>query len=524
MSVTSPNSSPVHGGGAERSEAEGEVSATGHSPVSHPAACDDNSPASGGANGIFERFRALIRHSLAARLLTIAIISVFSLVVMGWIAHAQFNRQLVRLLVDPELRSVADILIGDAAPGLAGEIALQDLPYDPRYLQPLSGRYFEVARVEDSGALDVQVTSPSLAGVPIQFGAKVEQRLTGAEAFRAWQYIDINNSGEEPLRIAARVEEIPGVEGRYLFVVAIAPRAILAPAANLVGISFAVFLAFCALMVAAVTVLQIRVGLEPLHELQRDIAEVRRGEHERLRGDYPAELKPVTQELNALVDHNREVVERARRHVGNLAHALKTPIAVLKNAAADGKGEDDVVKQSIDEMEKFVERQLRRARVAARAEARAGATIAYRTPVLQNLEDLVFMMEQKYDHEKAIDISVEAEGDVTFRGEREDLLEMVANLVDNACKYGKSQVVVRLLPAFGDNLFEIVVEDDGPGLGEADLAKAMARGARLDEAAPGQGLGLSILKETVELYAGELLFERGDLGGLKARLRLPATD
>jgi signal transduction histidine kinase len=501
------------------SDPEGDVA---HSPLSHHAARADSSPARGGA---LTRFRDLIRRSLAARLLTIAVVSVFSLMVMGWIAHAQFNRQLLRLLVDPELRSVADILIGDAAPGLAGDIALQDLPYDPRYLQPLSGRYFEVARVQEGGRLDVRITSPSLAGVPIRLEPRVQRALTAPEAFRTWHYVDLEGTGEEPLRIAARVEEIPEVEGRYLFIVAIAPRAILAPAANLVGISFAVFLAFCAVMVAAVTVLQIRVGLEPLHELRRDIAEVRKGEHDRLRGEYPAELQPVTQELNALVDHNREVVERARRHVGNLAHALKTPIAVLKNAAADGKGQDLVMKQSIDEMESFVERQLRRARVAARAESRAGATIAYRTPVLQNLEDLVFMMEQKYDHEKAIDISIEAEGDVTFRGEREDLLEMVANLTDNACKYGKSQVVVRLLPPFGsDGLFEIVVEDDGPGLSDADLAKAMARGARLDEAAPGQGLGLSILKETVDLYAGELVFERGNLGGLKARLRLPSTD
>ena len=128
---------------------------------------------------------------------------------------------------------------------------------------------------------------------------------------------------------------------------------------------------FRALMVAAVSMLQVRIGLEPLHELQRDIAGVRRGDKERLTGEYPAELQPVAHELNALVDHNREVVERARRHVGNLAHALKTPIAVLKNAAGDG-GQNGVMKQSIDEMEGFVERQLRRARVAARAEARAG--------------------------------------------------------------------------------------------------------------------------------------------------------
>ena len=134
-------------------------------------------------------------------------------------------------------------------------------------------------------------------------------------------------------------------------------------------------------------------------------------------------------------------------------------------------------------------------------------------------------MEQKYDHVKAVDISIEAEGDVTFRGEREDFLEMVANLLDNACKYGKSTVIVRLLPSFQSNgLFEIVVEDDGPGLSEQDIERAMARGSRLDEAAPGQGLGLSILKETVDLYGGQLLFDRAQLGGLRARLLLPATD
>ncbi len=483
--------------------------------------------------GVFKRFRKLFARSLAARLLTIALVSVTGLVAVGWIAHAQFNRQLLTLLIDPEIQSVADNLIGNAGPGLSGELALQDVPYDPRYSQPLSGRYFQIARIhEPDGRLDVQVISPSLFDTTIRLDPDLQRRLTALGAPRGPQFLDVEGPDHAPLRLIARVEQIPRLQGRYLFLVGVAPQAIIAPAANLVGLAFAAFVALCALMVAAVTVLQVRIGLEPLHQLQRDIADVRRGQAERLAGEYPAELQPVTQELNALVDHNREVVERARRHVGNLAHALKTPIAVLKNAAAGagaGAGGDDaVMKQSIEEMEGFVERQLRRARVAARAEARAGpqaATIAYRTPVLQNLEDLVFMMEQKYDHVKAIDISIEAESDVTFRGEREDLLEMVANLLDNACKYGDHTVIVRLLPSFQSNgLFEIIVEDDGPGLSASDIEKAMARGARLDEAAPGQGLGLSILKETVDLYGGQLVFERAQLGGLRARLLLPATD
>ena len=475
-----------------------------------------------------DRFGQLIRRSLAARLFTIATISIIGLVAVGWIAYAQFNRQMLRILIDPEISSVADNLVTNAGPGLSGEIALRDLPYDPRYLQPLSGRYFQIARIGEGGALDVQVISPSLFDVTIDLDPKVLASLVAPDAGVGEDFLDQKGPDNEPLRVLARVARIPEVEGRFLFLVGVAPQAILAPAANLAGFAFAAFIAFCALAVAGVAAMQVRVGLEPLRELTRDIANVRRGQAERLGGDYAAELQPVAQELNALVDHNREVVERARRHVGNLAHALKTPIAVLKNAAADKHTDNGVLQQSIEEMEGFVERQLRRARVAARAEARAGAqapTIAYRTPVLQNLNDLVFMMEQKYDHQKAIDISIEAEGDVTFRGEREDLLEMAANLIDNACKYGNSQVVVRLLPPFeSDGLMEIVVEDDGPGLSQEDLAKVMERGARLDEAAPGQGLGLSILKETVDLYAGQILFERGQLGGLKARLRLPATD
>jgi signal transduction histidine kinase len=466
-------------------------------------------------------FPHLIRRSLAARLLSIAALSIVGLAAIGLFAHGQFNRQLLRLLIDPEISSAADNLIGNSVPGLNGEIALQDIPYDPRYSEQLSGRYFQIARILDDGQFQVQVKSPSLFDAEIELSPALRAEFA-ADAAREARYLTIEGPDREPLRVVARIAEVPNLDGRYLFLVGVAARAIVTPAGNLVGIAFAVFVAFCTLMVAAATMLQVRIGLEPLRQLRRDIAAVRRGDSERLPEDYAAELQPVTQELNALVDHNREVVERARRHVGNLAHALKTPIAVLKNATADGPGNEAVLKQSIDEMEAFVERQLRRARVAARADAQA-SSIAHRTPVRANLQDLVFMMEQKYDHQKAVDISLQPGAEATFRGEREDLLEMTANLVDNACKYTKSQVIVSLgQPSAG--VLEIIVEDDGPGLSEADLARAMARGARLDEAAPGQGLGLSILKETVELYAGELAFERGELGGLKARLRLPATD
>lgn len=480
-------------------------------------------------SGALQRFSDLIRHSLAARLVTIAVVSLLGLIAMGWVAYAQFNAQMLRLLIDPEIESVATFLISNAAPDGEGQLTLQALPYDQRYQQPLGGRYFQIARVSDAGhAEQVVIISQSLFDVEINLDAKNAAQVMAPEAQAQPHFLNLTGPEGRKLRVIARVERIPDVEGRYLFLVGVEPDTVLAPAARVAGFAFALFVVFCAIMMAVVSALQVRIGLEPLHELRRDIASVRKGDNERLGGLYPAELQPVASELNALIDHNREVVERARRHVGNLAHALKTPIAVLKNAMGDHQAEGAVLRQSVEEMEGFVERQLRRARVAARAEAKAGAqaaTIGYRTPVLANLRDLVFMMEQKYDTQKAIDISIEDGGDATFRGEREDLLEMAANLIDNACKYGKSEVLVRIVPPkLGEGLLEIVVEDDGPGLSGEELAQAMARGARLDEAMPGQGLGLSILKETVELYAGELLFERSALGGVRARLRLPATD
>ncbi len=477
----------------------------------------------------WERLRRLFRLSLAGRLAVIALVSTITLIIVGYIAHGFFSTQLMRLLVDPEIESVLDNLTSNAEPGLEGDIVLRDLPFDPRYVRPTSGRYYQIGRIDEDGDLIVQIASRSLFDITIDLDRQDVAKLQSIEPnAQGVRFLDMPKGPDrEPLRIGARELQIRGLDGRFVFLVAVAPEDVIRPAANLLAQAFAAFVAFCALMVVAVAALQAGVGLEPLRRLRRDIAEVRRGNAERLDREYAAELQPLAAELNALLDHNREVVERARRHVGNLAHALKTPIAVLKNAANEqgGGADGEVLKQSVEEMEAFVERQLRRARVAARAESKAGGaapTVGYRTPVLQNLNDLIFMMEQKYDHQ-AMDIELDAPTDATFRGEREDLLEMVANLIDNACKYGESRVLVRLMPPQGGTL-EIVVEDDGPGLTDDDIARVMTRGARLDEAAPGQGLGLSILTETVALYDGELKFERSELGGLKARLRLPATD
>ncbi|MEQ1812631.1 MAG: hypothetical protein ABL889_22080, partial [Terricaulis sp.] len=252
--------------------------------------------------GILPRFRALIRRSMAARFLTVAIVSVLGLVLMGLVAQMQFNAQIVRLAVDPEIESVASDLIGNAGPGLNGELVLRDLPFDPRYLQPLSGRYFELVQVRENAPLQPQTISPSLLEAEILLPENVQKAIRAARPGDGPHYFTVHSKRGD-LRIMARVESIPEVSGNYAFVIGVETSAIIAPAANLVGWAFAVFVIFCALMVAAVAALQIRIGLEPLHALQRDIAAVRRGAADRLDGEYPAEIQPVTDELNALVDH-----------------------------------------------------------------------------------------------------------------------------------------------------------------------------------------------------------------------------
>jgi signal transduction histidine kinase len=463
--------------------------------------------------------------SISARLAIVAAIATLTLALAAAGLHAGLTRQLASRVIDPQLEAALNDFMLKAAPDPAGGLTLGAGLADARFDQQGSGRYMQLVQL-DGGACRPVWAAQSLYPLGAEMGAGVLARACAAEdpaERRTGTRFFSTQQRESGLRIAARTAQLPGINGRFLVVVGADP----APEVRAVGQSLAfvtaVLVAACALVVMLTAWALAFVGAQPLQRLANDVAAVRRGERESLNGEYPQEIAPLALELNALVAHSREVVERARRHVGNLAHALKTPIAVLRNAVAAGEGSSaPYLGPAVEDMERFVERQLRRARVAARADAATGATIAYQTPVVQNLRDLVFMMEQKYD-EKAVDIQLEAPVAPTFRGEREDLLEMAANLMDNACKYGRSEVRVTVAQD-RPGWLSITVEDDGPGIDPAQIEGALQRGARLDEAAPGQGLGLSILVETVDLYAGSLNFARSALGGLKATLDLPAVD
>ncbi|ODT08266.1 MAG: histidine kinase [Mesorhizobium sp. SCN 65-20] len=268
----------------------------------------------------------------------------------------------------------------------------------------------------------------------------------------------------------------------------------------------------------AINAIAILLGLRPLSRVRAALAMVREGTAQRLTGQFPAEIQPLANETNALIENNRRIVERSRTQVGNLAHSLKTPLAVMLNEGrAMGGQKGQLIADHAAAMQKQIDHYLQRARVAAQRES-----VVYRTPVAPLLQRMVRVMDKLSRGAKFS--LVLPEDEVLFAGEREDLEEIVGNLLENAMKWasGEVRVSVRTAPAVGEEppRFSIVIEDDGPGIPEDKAREAMKRGKRLDETKPGTGLGLAIVADLVKEYGGTLSLERSGMGGLKAVVEL----
>jgi signal transduction histidine kinase len=260
------------------------------------------------------------------------------------------------------------------------------------------------------------------------------------------------------------------------------------------------------------------LGLEPVRQMGKQLSDIRNGLRERLDDNAPIELAPLAGELNALLSHNQAVVARARTQVGNLAHALKTPISVVLNESRERTGPyAGLVVRQTETMARQVEHYLKRASAAARAE-----TLGARTPVAPVIDDVTRTLSRLFKSE-GVKVSAEFPDDLVFRGEREDLEDLIGNLAENACKYGGGLVEV-VASNTGNGQFEIIFDDDGEGLDDDEAVAALKRGARLDESLPGSGLGLSICDELARAYGGSLHLERSPLGGLRARLLLPLAE
>ncbi|WP_373371466.1 MULTISPECIES: ATP-binding protein [Microvirga] len=379
---------------------------------------------------------------------------------------------------------------------------------DPRFELPLSGWYWQVAR-PNAAAGEIRASKslfggplPSLATGDNRFGqirrgygrAPDERNLRIIE-----RDIDLGEDGRYIIRVAGPADEIDGAVRDFIFALTVT-FALLG-----IGLGFT-------------TLLQIRFGLRPLANLRSALGAIRRGEAERIAGEYPRDISPLASELNLLLDTNREILERARTQVGNLAHALKTPLSIIMNEAENAP--EDVaarVREQATTMRDQVNYYLDRARAAALAGTLGTLTEA--EPVVAGLARTF----AKIYRDKDLEVALAIPPDLRFRGEKQDLEEMAGNLIDNAAKWavGKVEVSVEFVREDDRPRFRLLIDDDGPGLPEAAREEVLKRGRRLDETKPGSGLGLSIVSDLAALYRGSLRLDASPLGGLRAILELP---
>ncbi|KPF77866.1 histidine kinase [alpha proteobacterium AAP81b] len=375
---------------------------------------------------------------------------------------------------------------------------------DQRFFEPYSGLYWQVSAQGHSPFRSRSLWDRKLDEAP---GGGCRQPCRYASA----------RFSDEPLRVVGRTVTLPGSTESFYFQVAQSSQDLRAQIAQVRTILFW-SLAALAGSLLLLTALQSFIGLWPLARVSRGIAAIRSGGARRVPMDVPVEVAPLVTEINELLDHNEAQAEAARLQAGNLAHALKTPMSVLIGETAQDHGAlAETVRAQVRVMQRHVDHHLARARAAGRRGA-----VAARAPVWPAAEAVARTVERIH-REPQVTVDLAGDRGKVFRGERQDLEEMVGNLVDNAAKYGGGRVFVTVGGGLG--VVEILVEDDGPGIPAAGRARLFARGERLDTDKPGTGLGLAIVRDVAEIYGGRVALEESeDLGGLLARLTLPAAE
>jgi signal transduction histidine kinase len=457
---------------------------------------------------------ALRQPSLVRRLVILAAGWSLAVLLVSAIVLAMLFQQAAIRRFDQGLSELIDNLTAGTTIADKGEVVAPALT-DLRALRAFSGKYWQIAEPTKDGKLRVLVRSRSLWDSELKAPVDIVARLD-AEPGRPVSY-DTRGPLDEPLRAMATQAKLPNRAAPVIFMAAEDRSPVDHDVRGFVTATAVAFLLLGVGMIAAV-VIQVRVGLTPLFALRREVAAVRRGKAERVVRAYPTELSPLADELNALMAHNQEVVERQRTHVGNLAHALKTPLSVmLTEARQTGGALADIVENQAEAMRRQVDHHLRRARAAARTQGSGE-----RTSVADVLDELSRTLERIFQ-DKGVEIDWDAEDDLYFLGERQDLLELAGNAMENAGKWCAGRIRVRAIPVTAERL-TITIEDDGPGLTEAEREEVVQRGARLDENAPGSGLGLSIVDELARAYGGSLRLGEARLGGLLVELDLPRAE
>jgi signal transduction histidine kinase len=457
------------------------------------------------------------RSSLARRLFLTAAAITIGVLVSGGLVLSSLYREAVERSFDRNLNVYLKSLVVDVATAQPGAIPEPAPLGEPLFQSQNSGWYWQIERL--AGQEREVKRSPSLSApelpslddqrVPIRSDGYREGYILGPENQRlrvVENLIDLGNDGQYVVTVAANADAVEGEVSDF---------------------NYALLLTFAALAAIFVTTawFQVRFGLRPLARISATLQAIRVGRAERLEGEFPEEVAPLAREVNALIDTNREIVARARTHVGNLAHALKTPLSVLLNETAS---RSDALAEKVREqtaiMRDQVQHHLERARIAARVAV--PGTVVEVVPVI----DAVVRTMQKIHRERGVVLECRVIDPVKFHGERQDLEEMIGNLVDNACKWAAARVEIEVSDesrrgSSARPYLRVTVDDDGPGLPHDARHEVLTqRGRRLDESKPGSGLGLSIVCDLAHLYEGRLELETAPIGGLRAELVLPAVD
>jgi signal transduction histidine kinase len=443
-----------------------------------------------------------MRNSLTLRLVATSFVWVASALAVAALLLVLLFRGYIEERFEDSLQGHLEELVAASNVSAEGVFQMNWRPTDPRFNRPHSGWYWEIRQADISTSRSASLWRDSLLVTETEEGAIPDlQKLTGPEG--------------EPLLALVQKITYPQSKSPLLFMVA-GPVSDIEQDVHTFSIQVAITLFVLGLGLWLAVWFQVRFGLRPLQELKQTLADIRQGTIERLPQSFPEEVQPVVSELNALLDHNASLLQRARTQAANLAHALKNPLTVIRNESRDMEIEKNrIIRHQTDTMAASMDRHLSQARIAGTADV-----IGARAEVGVIIKDLAFSMEQLY-RERKIEISQTLPADCWFQGEAEDLEEMLGNLIDNACKWAGSRVDITA--ECSDDRLIITIEDDGVGIPESLHDEALQRGRRLDEAMPGSGLGLDIVRDIAGLYRGSLELEQSSSGGVRACLVLPSV-
>ncbi|HEX4635393.1 MAG TPA: HAMP domain-containing sensor histidine kinase [Rhizomicrobium sp.] len=453
--------------------------------------------------------RRLRLESLSSRLIAAAAVwTLLGLAVGGAVLSNAF-RMAAQNSFDAALQADMDGLIAAAEPDPNGGVMLEGRFLNHNFDRVYSGLYYQIRTGNSGGQISRSLFDKEISPTnQVKKGVLTWGSATGPE--------------NQQLRVVSRrVDLTPENSGdtEYTFLVAGDMAQVDRQTQDFNATLFWSFLLLGLGLITAILV-QVKVGLLPLGQVSKGLTKIRDGEARRLDGKFPTEIAPLASELNSLIQHSEEVVARARTHVSNLAHYLKTPLSVLA-AEAEAHEKDPgaaplagMVKRQVFSMRRQVDHYLTSARAAGSLDV-----LGNRTQVCAVMDDLSRVI-ARIHAARGIVIDAECDDRFYFRGERQDLEEMLGNLIDNGCKWARSRVRVRGEKTAGRLV--LTVEDDGPGLSAEQRTQVGERGERLDESVPGSGLGLAIVRDISKLYGGFFTLGESSLGGVLARLELPA--